>query len=188
MLKSLKIYNTPLGLVYVCQNENEFALTNKSTVLQPEFNKSVKNQSEHLLTMGSYRKDLIDGYSFLIVGANSYISDRLPQAIMSKYDIFAVMSSLPKNEITISLVVLSKIETNHKSFYITSSGISYSEAINSCLYGVILDHYKHEENLLQTRTTNPRLNRWLNRYLYRLPKLSLRDLLNNNEAKYVENI
>jgi len=122
----------------------------------------------------------------LIVGANNWVRGNVPFFLLQQYDLHLLFYPTSTPTWVVGVAALSRVRTSDAPIFIFESHHEISTALTNAL-ARMLEHCrpvdwmseKEEEVVIDESqmTRNKRLSAWWNNWIYRCPKISLKDVL-----------
>lgn len=126
-------------------------------------------------------------YPMLIVGANNYVRENIPFFIIQKYDVHLVFMPTSKQVYQLGALIVNR--TEYKYMFVSLDSINITDAMNNIFLAITRETYNTVDDSIECRwnTQHPKLMVWLNNWIYRCHKISLKDVLhlepyNNKES------
>lgn len=120
----------------------------------------------------------------LIVGANNWVRTRVPFYVLQKYDVHLFFYPNSTQVWVVGAAAVSRVKVEEKPIFVFSADPSIGSAMDK-LFGLLLAALKpdQDESGLPTMSDEPtsakasKLNLWWTHWIYRCPKISLKDVL-----------
>lgn len=121
----------------------------------------------------------------LIVGANNWIRTRVPFYVLQKYDIHLFFYPNSTQVWVVGAAAVSRVRTDEKPVFVFSADPTIGAAMDK-LFGMLLAAIRPNadeegmpkfEKAAESNSRNSKLNMWWTHWIYRCPKISLKDVL-----------
>jgi hypothetical protein len=108
----------------------------------------------------------------LIVGANNWVRQYVPFYLLQEYDIFTLFYPNSLNTWVCGIMAMSRTNPRAKPIWSFDSNQTSEKALKNALWGLI-----HQTMDCELEEHNPKLNVWATQWIYKCPKIGLRDIL-----------
>lgn len=122
----------------------------------------------------------------LIVGANNWVRTQVPFFLLQQYDLHLMFYPTSTPTWVVGLAALSRVKTTEPPVFFFESHHKISEALTTVL-SRMLEHCRPVDWMSETeevvemeeseQNRNRRMGAWWNNWIYRCPKISLKDVL-----------
>jgi hypothetical protein len=118
----------------------------------------------------------------LVVGANNWIRTKVPFFLLQQYDLHLLFYPNSTQAWVVGMIALSRLNTSEKPVFVFSSDSDMGKAIDKLFFKLLETLRPAEDELFTNRIhentqQNPKLSLWWTHWIYRCPKISLKDLL-----------
>ncbi len=116
----------------------------------------------------------------LVVGTNSWLRGRVPFYLLQAYDLYALFYPNPLPSWVVGMVAFSRVRTDEPPKFVFASASNIQAALDEALFLLLERCYpggsisSHSDKAADKKS---RLNLWWTHWIYRCPKISLRDIL-----------
>jgi len=120
----------------------------------------------------------------MVVNVNFWLKDRVPMFILQSYDLHLLFYPNASPCWIFGLVAFSRVRTDEKPIFIFATGTHANEALEQLVARVIEQCPSDDvltqstQNVASTSNALRQLNLWWVHWIYRCPKIDLKDLLN----------
>lgn len=120
-------------------------------------------------------------YPMLIVGANSWLRQKVPFFLLQAYDLYPLFYPNSMPSWVVGLVAFSRIRTDERPVFVFAADSEISKALDMAIFRV-LEHCFPGGSRLMGKEGNrsvkfSKLNLWWTHWVYRCPKLCLKDVI-----------
>jgi len=121
----------------------------------------------------------------LVVGANSWLRHKVPFFLLQQYDLYLLFYPNQSPAWVCGLAAFSRNDTQEAPIFVFGANANISMALEECIHKT-LEHcrpndWRRAENTQLTKSKegskNSRLVMWWTNWIYRCPKISLKDVL-----------
>ncbi|MBI4402973.1 MAG: hypothetical protein HY537_02355 [Deltaproteobacteria bacterium] len=120
----------------------------------------------------------------LVVGANSWLRSRLPFFLLQEYDLYPLFYPNSSPAWIVGIAALSRLRTDQRPVFVFGANGDVTKAFDEAIFR-LLEHCRPVEwisdELRNMKERDPqkasKLNLWWTHWIYRCPKISLRDVL-----------
>lgn len=180
-------YATPQGNVWVAEyNGKRVAAREKRAamelVLSTGDNGIIIGRPDNFSCGQVYEKtDSFQNPPMLIVGACNFTRNAVPFFLLQKYDLHLFLKPEENGIRTVQLLMISRIG-HDKTQYVTAKHKVIGTAVDNLFMGAVLagknlNEFSEENDLVKIE------NKWLTNWIYRCPKISLKDVLHLPDYK-----
>lgn len=162
-------YGTPSGNIFIAgslSNPNFTAGYSKDEAVQRLTNRERVTYSD----FPPHYEPFSGKSPLLIVGSNNFIRERMPFFILQKFDVHLMFFPTSERSYRIGAAVFSKTNPEQKPILLHAGEYSTENAFRQLILGIAVQS-QAEPILIQ-----PKLILWYTHWIYRCPKISLRDI------------
>jgi hypothetical protein len=181
-------YGTPNGNIYVAQTEyvataSKDAESARQKALDAQRVHTQGLPAPYTCRLGEFDTSITIKQPMLIVGANNYVREYTPFFIMQKYDIYLFFMPCADTVYKIGAAMISRTEKDAEPIYISTQSKNIQEAMQNIFFGVAIEATKYLDENVKTKKIKEKLIIWHTHWIYRCPKIALRDVLSLEQHK-----
>lgn len=109
----------------------------------------------------------------LVVGSNNWMRSHIPFFLLQQYDVYLLFYPNATRAWVVGCVAFSRTVENAEPLWSYSAACTIEEALKQAMWGLL----KSKETNTEVRTVHSKLNAWLIHWIYRCPKITLKDVL-----------
>lgn len=115
----------------------------------------------------------------LVVGANNWIRQNVPFFVLQKFDLFPLFYPNAAGAWVCGVVAFSRVQSDAAPIWSYAANLNSETAVRDALWGLLpkLGHTADENGGALDRVSNPKILAWWQNWIYRSPKITLRDVL-----------
>lgn len=171
-MKTMK-FSTPSGNIYLQQTETGFiAADHKDNFKAEPQLENIKN------TVVSKFQDQCKN-PLLVVGSSNYLRQNCPFVLLQKYDLHLFFYPNSFNAWVCGMIGMSRIDREARAEFCYAADQKIERAIKKCIFQMVVKHHEQIEN----KATNTKEIVWTQQWIYRSPKIALKDVLHLEEYK-----
>jgi len=185
-------YATPDGNVWLTSAKHRNGHTAMALASEREtsrklaVDKAMAKAEGEVDTMEALANEVASSYQakcknpMLIVGANNWLRSKIPFFLLQQYDIHLLFYPNSHKAWVFSVVAISRVHVDAKPLWSFAASRSASDALKHAAWGLLLQNTPSEfqnESSEAIEKVNPKLIVWQTNWIYRSPKISLKDVL-----------
>lgn len=165
-------FSTPTGNIYLQETKNGFiAADHKDNFKQDPQLENIKNT-----VVSKFQEQCKN--PFLVVGTSSYLRTYTPFVLLQKYDLHLFFYPNAFNVWVCGMIGLSRITVNARPVFSYGADQEIGRATKKCIWEMLANTQNEG-----TIVTNTKEITWMQHWIYRSPKISLKDIMHCEEYK-----
>lgn len=177
-MKTMK-FSTPNGNIYLQQTETGFIASDHKDnfKVNPQF-ENIKN------TVVSKFQDQCKN-PMLVVGSNNYLRQNVPLMLLQRYDLYLFFYPNSFNAWVCGMIGMSRTNDNARPVFSYGADQKIDRAIKKCIFEMVAktQDLENSETYEEIKATNTKEIVWTQKWIYRSPKILLKDVLHLEEYK-----
>jgi hypothetical protein len=118
----------------------------------------------------------------LVVGANNWVRTKVPFFLIQQYDLHLLFYPNSTQAWVVGMVAFSRHNTSEKPIFVFGADSEIGRALDQLFFKILEVLRPSEDEIFSNRTgeaqeQNPKLGMWWTHWIYRCPKISLKDVL-----------